>query len=269
MQLSLPTPCHEDWQQMTATEKGKFCAACQKEVLDFSQQDLPEIKHFFDQQMGSTCGRFRVAQLEAFNVRYQPLPTPSLIRKWAAAAVLTAVVAVPSFAQQELPHSTPDASVTLAIDQANEDNSSSTSTEIVLSGKALDVENGEGLPFANVVWADKEGKTLTSVQTDFDGNFRLTTPPSEEVHLLIVSYVGYPTVQNELVPNQSRRQLVVELKGDTLEEGWLIGIVASYPAKPEISSRATRKERRKHKRLLRQSKRLERKFLQQGDYLGD
>lgn len=34
--VSIPEPCHEDWDKMTNTDKGKFCGLCQKEVHDVS-----------------------------------------------------------------------------------------------------------------------------------------------------------------------------------------------------------------------------------------
>ena len=40
--LSIPTPCTEDWNNMTPDKNGKFCAACQKTVVDFSR-----VKRFF------------------------------------------------------------------------------------------------------------------------------------------------------------------------------------------------------------------------------
>lgn len=60
--LSIPTPCHEQWNQMTPTEKGKFCAACSKEVIDFTQSSD---EHLFKslQSKENLCGRFRPSQL--------------------------------------------------------------------------------------------------------------------------------------------------------------------------------------------------------------
>ncbi|MGH1339821.1 MAG: hypothetical protein ACRBFS_27120 [Aureispira sp.] len=99
MQLTIHNPCQENWAEMSPTEQGKFCAACQKEVQDFTSFSFLEIKQFFEVVTGPICGHFNQQQLRSFNTLYQPLPTPSRIQQWAAAAVLTAVITLPSFGQ--------------------------------------------------------------------------------------------------------------------------------------------------------------------------
>lgn len=34
MKIQIPTPCHENWNEMNANEKGKFCKVCNKTVVD-------------------------------------------------------------------------------------------------------------------------------------------------------------------------------------------------------------------------------------------
>jgi hypothetical protein len=69
LQLQIPTPCHENWEKMTQTEKGRFCASCQKQVIDFSNKSDREIAMFFKKPIlsslkgGSVCGRFMDDQL--------------------------------------------------------------------------------------------------------------------------------------------------------------------------------------------------------------
>ncbi|MDP1802522.1 MAG: hypothetical protein Q8L81_14275 [Bacteroidota bacterium] len=65
MKISINEPCHEDWDKMTPNDKGAFCLACQKTVVDFSKQTIDEIKTFFVQKpvTESVCGRFREKQL--------------------------------------------------------------------------------------------------------------------------------------------------------------------------------------------------------------
>ena len=35
--IEIPKPCHENWHEMLANERGAFCQNCQKTVIDFSQ----------------------------------------------------------------------------------------------------------------------------------------------------------------------------------------------------------------------------------------
>lgn len=61
--ISIPEPCSENWNYMTLTERGKFCAHCQKEVVDFSIKTDSEIANFIKQNKGNLCGRFIKSQL--------------------------------------------------------------------------------------------------------------------------------------------------------------------------------------------------------------
>ena len=64
--ISIPKPCHENWGAMTPDEKGRFCAACQKTVVDFTAMNTAEVDSFFDSNAGSkVCGRFNTDQLSA------------------------------------------------------------------------------------------------------------------------------------------------------------------------------------------------------------
>lgn len=56
--LSIPKPCHEDWNAMTPDNKDKFCGACQKTVIDFSNMSDNQLAQFFKKPAGSVCGRF-------------------------------------------------------------------------------------------------------------------------------------------------------------------------------------------------------------------
>ncbi len=87
--ISIPKPCHENWQEMTATERGGFCKSCQKEVIDFTKKTEDET-HRILSAGGATCGRFRTDQLE------RPIHQTTYIRSWwhwkaIAASVLSLV----------------------------------------------------------------------------------------------------------------------------------------------------------------------------------
>jgi len=65
IQLSIPEPCHEDWQNMNPTEQGRFCNACAKQVVDFSTMSDREVLNYFATiKNEKVCGRAYPDQLE-------------------------------------------------------------------------------------------------------------------------------------------------------------------------------------------------------------
>lgn len=70
MKLSINSPCHQNWQQMTSTEQGRFCNACQKEVVDFTKLSDNEVLHYFlHRKNENVCGRFEAGQLNRHLVK--------------------------------------------------------------------------------------------------------------------------------------------------------------------------------------------------------
>src|SRR4030095_12468691 len=61
--LSIYEPCHEKWEEMEPVEKGRFCASCQKTVIDFSQMTDTQLAAYFSRPAGSFCGQFHADQL--------------------------------------------------------------------------------------------------------------------------------------------------------------------------------------------------------------
>ncbi|MGE8513035.1 MAG: hypothetical protein ACN6N7_10075 [Chryseobacterium culicis] len=62
MKITIPKPCHENWNAMTPEEKGKFCAVCSKTVHDFTGFSDEELVARFNLEE-NICGRFREDQL--------------------------------------------------------------------------------------------------------------------------------------------------------------------------------------------------------------
>lgn len=64
--ISIPKPCHEDWNKFTPHEKGAFCKVCSKSVHDFTKSSAEEIKTILVEEMSAgnkVCGRFNGSQL--------------------------------------------------------------------------------------------------------------------------------------------------------------------------------------------------------------
>jgi hypothetical protein len=66
--ITVPTPCHEDWNAMTPKDKGRHCDSCAKTVVDFTTwQPQAILLHFKANK--NVCGRFTESQLN------EPIPT--------------------------------------------------------------------------------------------------------------------------------------------------------------------------------------------------
>ncbi|HEY9261766.1 hypothetical protein [Chitinophaga sp.] len=62
--LSVPTPCYENWSQMTRTAAGRHCSSCNKTVVDFSILSDAAIVAVINNSKGPVCGRFSDDQLD-------------------------------------------------------------------------------------------------------------------------------------------------------------------------------------------------------------
>lgn len=62
--ISIPKPCHENWDGMHPREQGRHCDACDKTVIDFTDKSEKEIGEYFSEHADKRiCGHFRKSQL--------------------------------------------------------------------------------------------------------------------------------------------------------------------------------------------------------------
>lgn len=87
MKLTIPTPCHENWNRMSPAEQGRFCSVCSKTVQDFTAVPDEEIVDAFSQNSENVCGRFKTSQLNR-DLQFSFINT--LFAKFAVGFILTA-----------------------------------------------------------------------------------------------------------------------------------------------------------------------------------
>ncbi|MBS1622696.1 MAG: carboxypeptidase regulatory-like domain-containing protein [Bacteroidetes bacterium] len=193
LHLTIPTPCHERWDAMTATERGAFCHSCSKEVIDFSAMTDSEVIHWLEKHK-TGCGRFRKEQLD----RDMSLPKANtnllrwkvlLMGLWPTLSLtpLTAHAALPPLTDQSPVKSKADT----AIAKADTTVTACDTTHTGICGRVLD-ENGEGLIGAVVQVIDSNGKsTGQGAAVDLDGNYTIELQPG--TFNLKVTAIGYET----------------------------------------------------------------------------
>lgn len=75
MRISIPKPCHENWNDMSPEQQGAFCNVCSKVVVDFSVMSDDEVIAYLQNKQGEkTCGRFRASQLAPYELQVNISP---------------------------------------------------------------------------------------------------------------------------------------------------------------------------------------------------
>jgi hypothetical protein len=212
--LAIPKPCHEDWQKMTAAEQGRFCASCQKTVMDFTGKTDREVAKFFEQGSANTCGRFRHDQLQRPLHAVQPTGFGSRLRAlgivvpglllsgWAQAQndrQLMGKVACPRPTTANVRPMMGDVAVVPPPPQTIKgDIVVVEDMPRTITGKVTDAETGEALIGATVL---VKGYNIGAI-TDYDGNYSLLLPNTIEAPVLEFNYVGIAPQEATVAPGQ-------------------------------------------------------------------
>ncbi|VVV01394.1 carboxypeptidase-like regulatory domain-containing protein [Mesonia oceanica] len=182
--LNIPKPCHEDWQQMSPTQKGKFCASCRKEVIDFTKLSSTEIARK-TKNATQLCGRFTQSQLKQEYIS----PSQNRLNRLGIALGLGSIVAIaqPGFAQKK---NAKEVKVQTQKDyqlQGEVALTTQANDSISINGIVKD-EDGTPLPGVNVV----QQNTTNGTHTNFVGNFSINISEEDfnSEAYLIFSFVG-------------------------------------------------------------------------------
>lgn len=156
---------------MTPTERGRFCAMCTKEVVDFTGMSDAEINQHLEQAKDNVCGRFVKNQLNR-NLVLSPnqVVEPQFVyfHKWIAASLmlgafnfLRAQNIEPQVTQveQTIPENPPSDSQKIE---------KTTKNSVTISGIIWDSLDQEPVAFAQVFVKDLKGCV-----SDLNGNFKL------------------------------------------------------------------------------------------------
>jgi hypothetical protein len=222
--LSIPKPCHEDWDQMTQVEKGKFCDSCQKVVVDFTKMRDRELAVFFKKSSGSVCGRFQQEQLNHdINIPRKRIPW---VKYFFQFTLPTFLISLKTYGQKEklAQHKeivTNCLSGTIGMVAVT---SNKKQDLIDITGKVVD-ENGNGIAYATV--ASKSDAVSTC---DSAGNFSIKADRDRKISL-VASSIGYKS--KELVLHDGSpvtiKLEVSQLSGEVVV---IAGFVSYKPPKP-------------------------------------
>jgi hypothetical protein len=224
-QLTIPKPCHESWDKMTATDKGKFCDSCQKQVTDFTGMSDRELIAFFRKPTtGSVCGRFQNDQLNhELEIPKKRIPWLKYFFQFALPAFLASSKAT---AQDNVKILTGD---TVVVNTTQIRMGRTTlkcklpPVSKTITGKVVD-QKGYPIPYASIMIRG----TKTGTSADMEGNFKITLPNLDSNISIIASAVGFEPRECNLSNSLSITIVLVELKMIDF-----VGLIVTVPKKQE------------------------------------
>ncbi len=198
--ISIPTPCHENWDEMTTVERGKFCGSCQKKVFNFTTVTDREIVKVYEQN-SNLCGLFLQSQLNRELVKTKPKKSIGL----AITTTLLSIISLRSqevYAQKQIPTEQTDHRIIgkVALQEPQ---------SILISGTVSD-DSGP-LPGANITIIDSQGNK-SSCAADFNGNFSIEGHVDDR---LLCQYVGYKTA-NLQVTDRNATHIQMKLSSSVM-----------------------------------------------------
>lgn len=221
LQITIPEPCHENWSQMTPAEKGRFCAACQKNVYDFTKSTDREIINTYNKDK-KLCGRFLNTQLN------RALIIPKERKSFWLASVFFGMISLfnTKIAAQEKPKTEQTDARSNALAVKNNTNSSELKT---ITGVVSD--SSGPLPGANIV---VQG-TSRGVQADMDGSYKIVAKEGEK---LVYSFLGMKDVVKTV--GQSNVMNTTMKESDHVSSGLILTVDYNEPRKRPYVERAYR-----------------------------
>lgn len=192
--IRIPEPCHEGWEKMTQTEKGKFCKVCTKEVIDFTNktdEDLVKIAT----SGTNLCGRFKTTQLDR-ELKLERKSSTNFTSY--AASLLLPLSLLGSVASVNSATTTSEKNYTsLGIGSYSTPNRAI----VTITGN---VSSSEGIPLNNVlITAQETGKTT---YTDKDGNYSITTIDNQ---ILVFHINGFFDASVQMKGTASKKDVVL------------------------------------------------------------
>ncbi len=212
MKITIPQPCHQNWQNMTSVEKGRFCGACQKKVHDFTKLSDRAILDAYKED-AMLCGRFLPSQLDR-----ELSAKKETGKNWMGAAagvlLISSVAGTDAIAQEATPTEQHADKQNVILGEPAVQNT------VTVSGTVLDKDN-KPFPGCNIALPDNPRVATT----DSDGHFSITVRQGTS---LMVSNLGYMDA-GFLVTDERPLEIkmIADVQGETIMMTSTIGMLVS------------------------------------------
>lgn len=226
--LKIDTPCKQNWNLMTEEDLGRFCSKCSKTVVDLTRMNDHEIIRQLSNSKNSPCVRLTKNQSEIL-IKSNPKVQPKFYKILAGMLLLGSSNYISAQKSPILNTEFKTYPVNTVLPTFQEDVSKLDSLKHTFSGKVLDINTHEPIPFVSILIKG----TKNNVETNFDGEFILEIPDSllEQEVILLISAIDHEDLEYSfnssqlpltksfyLSPNEIFIIGAVEMKKEQVEE---------------------------------------------------
>ena len=204
--VQINKPCQEDWAQMTPENQGRFCAHCNKSVIDFSLMTDNEILNHLNKSNTNLCGRFHSEQLLRPLVETQLEPKTNW-RYWLASVSALFLLTNKSDGQLVTGNNdpiktsvTPKDSLRVTMGQVIKPSG----THWLLKGTIMDIS---GKPLSDAYISVKGSVFATT--SDSIGNFALKLNNLSDTFSIVVSHIGYERKELFINNTEPKEQIII------------------------------------------------------------
>lgn len=247
MAIQLNFKCNESWGNMKATNAGRFCHSCKKNVFDLTNKSDEEIEKLYHENNGKMCGRIKSSQL---------FISPRKKRKYLLAQFCLALFLVfgsmlfsLEARSQTLNAKSNKGVENTASDSLNAQHNNELGKESeermvkgeiaiignkTITGIITDKDSKEPIPFVNVFYTYK-GKKYGAVSY-FDGKYKLELPDGEfdeKDFQLSFKFVGYNNLLIENLNLKDKSIFILDVQMEVSHTEFL-GMIMIEDAPPLI-----------------------------------
>lgn len=239
--ISIPEPCHENWNKMTKEEKDRHCSVCSKSVIDFTNSTDEQLITSLENN-GNLCGRFKSTQLNRDIVlirkhknTYASLAASGLFAFLSLNSLETKAQGAPKVVQ------TDSTGHNLLLGKIVP----SVLNERIISGTVTLSTDGLPLPGAKVQIMGSSVETYS----DFDGNFKIKTKNNDSLQ---ISYIGLKT-ETILLGNVNTISISLNEDEDVCLDTIVAGVV-DYSYRSDCEKKRIKKQRKLKRKKIREGK---------------
>ncbi|NML35816.1 hypothetical protein HHL17_01285 [Chitinophaga sp. G-6-1-13] len=177
--VSIPKPCHEQWDSMLPGCGGNYCQQCEQTVIDFSLLSDQELLDKLGNSSGNICGRFDISQVGR-EIHAEGKIHPSILPAFALSTLLSIIF--PDVIKAQQVDTTTRVNTPLPCDTS--------CVPFEFSGRILDAEDRTPVPAVTIKCMGKPGVGTSSSS---EGKFRVAIPPGlqHKYPVFEISVIGY------------------------------------------------------------------------------